>query len=271
MPIFVLRKGAPAQVPAPIVGSLRFFGNNNGNGTTAIDRVTIVADGAQPVNVGGTDFTYDFWLMTAAGNNAGDFLVGANYSWPSGNIVIDRDRFGLGRAYGISLSQGRVTFGVKNGSDAVRTIRGTTDIRTGTWRYIRVQRRFSDGVMWVFIDGTLEAQATGPTGTLSCPDDDVPNSQLCLGAEKHDADLSGSPSYFGWMSQLRVSNSIRSTGNFTRPSSAHTVDANTVALYNFATGSGNAIVDENGNQSPGVRQVGGANNGPQWSVLNPFS
>jgi hypothetical protein len=266
VPILIRRASVVATV-----GSLRFFGNNNGAGTTAIDRVTIVADGAQPINVGGGDATWDFWLMTASGNSAGDFPVGANYSWTQGNIWYDRDRFGLGRAYGMSLSAGRPTFGVKNGSDSSRTIRCTTDIRDGDWHHIRFCRRFSDGELFGFVDGALEAQATGPTGTISCPDDDAPNSQAVIGAEKHDADLSGSPSFFGWVSQLRVSNSVRSTSGFTRPSSPYTLDANAMALYNFATGSGDDIIDENSNQSPGVRSVGGSNNGPQWSALNPFS
>lgn len=250
--------------------SLRFFGNDNGTGTTGIDRVLITADGSQPVNVGATDFAYDGWLRTASGNNAGDFLVGANYSWPSGNIFIDRDRFGLVRSYGISLSQGRITFGVRSPSNSIFTIRGTTDVRTGNWLHYRVQRRFSDGQLSIYVNGTQDASGSGPTGDMSCPAGDSPDDALCLGAEKFDADLTGSPSYFGWLGELLVER-VYVTSNFTPPTQPRTVNGNTAALYRWATQTGTAAADENGNQSPGTLFQGGANNGPQWSALTPYA
>jgi hypothetical protein len=263
----ILRSSVVAQQVS--IGALRFRGNDDGTGTTAIDRLIIVADGAQPINVGAGDYAVDFWINADAENAAGDFLVGANYSWPSGNVLIDRDRFGLGRAWGVSLSQGRITYGVKNVSNSSRTIRGTTDVR-GNDTHVRIQRRFSDGEMWIFVNGTIEAQATGPTGDISCPDTDSPDNQFCVGAEKFDADLENSPSFYGLAYGDFLVESLIRTSNFTPPSAPRSVNGNTFALYYFDEGSGINVSDENGNQSPGTLSVGGSPASPTWEAASPY-
>jgi hypothetical protein len=260
--------------------SLRYFGNGTGD----IDRVKIRVDvpGAsdeppRPADVGRTNFTIEFWIRTTAGNTAGAVTCGPNIDWIYGNIVVDRDRYGQGRKFGLSLAGGSVVFGVTNGAGSSRTICGSTDLRDGEWHHVAVQRRRSDGRLWLWVDGRLEARRDGPGGDLSYPDDGVPGDQcggpctwsdpfLVIGAEKHDAG-SAYPSYHGWLDELRLSTTLRYLGSFS-PRARFRVDPDTAALYHFDEGQGTTIHDA-ANGADGVRRVGGDPRGPRWSAASP--
>jgi len=264
--------------------SLRYFGN----GVNDIDRVKIRVDDPQnsnpgpPADIGVTDFTIEFWLKATADNTAGAISCGANGNWISGNIVLDRDRFNQGSSYGVSLGAGRLAFSTENAASDVRTICGTTDLRDGSWHHVAFQRRRSDGFLWLYVDGTLEASSDGPNGDISYPDNGVPGdfcSGSCdfsdpfivIGAEKHDAGASY-PSFFGWVDEVRLSDVLRYSGNFTPPQQAFVADADTAALYHFDEGNGNFIGDSaTGSLSPGERRFGGTPAGPVWDADTPFS
>ncbi len=265
--------------------SLRF----HGNGVNDIDRVKIriddpaTADPGPPADIGATDFTLEFWMKASASENtAGAVTCGGNINWIFGNIVFDRDRFNQDRKFGLSIAGGKLVFGVSGDGTGDRTICGTSNVLNEQWHHIAVQRRRSDGWMWLYIDGVLEAEAGGPDGDISYPDDGVPgnfcggpctNSDpfLVIGAEKHDAG-SAFPSYSGWIDEVRLSNALRYTSNFSRPSQPFTPDASTVALYHFDEGSGDAINDSSGvtgGPSNGTRRFGGSPDGPEWSTDTP--
>lgn len=266
---------------------MRFFGN----GVNDIDRVKIQVDDptnnnpGPPVDVGATDFTLEFWMRAnASENTAGAVSCGANVSWINGNIVFDRDRFNQDRKFGLSIAGGRFVFGVSGQGTGDFTICGTTNVLDGQWHHVAVERRRSDGRMWLFVDGNLEAQGDGPDGDVSYPDDGVPGNfcggpctnsdpYLVIGAEKHDVSPAF-PSYSGWVDEVRVSNVLRYTNNFIRSSRPFTTDANTVALYHLDEGAGDVIRDSSGavgGPSTGVRRFGGSPSGPTWSTATPFS
>ena len=279
----------PANVTVTVVSppitnyALRFFGN----GVNDIDRVKIRIDDpatvepGPPVDVGATDFTIEFWMRaTAAENGSGAVSCGNNLNWIFGNIIIDRDRFFQDRKYGISVAGGQIVFGVSGDGTGNLTICGTSRVDDGVWHHIAVTRERSSGALQLFVDGVREANvATGPGGDISYPDDGVPNSAcnglpctnsdpfVVIAAEKHDDDPSLFPSFSGFFDELRYSNVIRYTGNFTRPSGRFAPDANTVGLYHFDEGTGDVIGDTSGaagGPSDGVRRLGGNPAGPQW-------
>lgn len=274
--VFVTAAGAEAS-------SLRFFGN----GDNDIDRVKIRVDDptnnlpGPPADIGASDFTIELWLKATTENSAGALSCGFNYSWINGNVVVDRDRFNQGRTFGISLGAGRVAFAVQNASNESRTLCGTTDLRDGAWHHVAVQRRRTDGFMWVFVDGTLEASGDGPDGDVSYPDNGVPTNDcsgpctgsdpfIVIGAEKHDA-APQYPSFFGWVDEARLSDSLRYSASFTPSQQAFVADANTAALYHFDEGSGDIVGDSSfSGQSPGQRKFGGTPAGPVWSADTPF-
>lgn len=257
--------------------SLRFFGT----GLDDKDRVKIAIDAPhRPVDVG-DDLTIEFWMKANLADNGGTVDCSSTSGgdrWITGNTIFDRDIFGAGDFgdYGISLSQGRIVFGVEAGTGSI-TLCGTTNAANGVWRHIAVTRQRSTGQMQIFVDGVRQAIGNGGTGDVSYRDGRVtsyPNSDpfLVIGAEKHDAG-SAYPSYSGFIDEVRVSRIVRYTANFMRPGSPFNPDSNTVGLYHLNEGTGTLIGDSSfvpGGPSNGVRNVGGPNSGPAWSTDTPF-
>lgn len=254
-----------SQILAAASGTaLRFYGNGRGD----IDRVKIPVDPNNKIDVGAADFTIEWWMKASSQDNRATTACNSgNDSWINGNVIIDRDIYFDGDFgdYGVSIMNGRLAFGVNNGSTGV-TICGQTAVTDGAWHHVAVSRRRSDGFLWLFVDGRLEASVNGPDGDLSYRNSrgtNFPNSDpfLVLGAEKHDAG-SAYPSYSGHMDELRISNNVRYASAFTRPNSLFTVDTNTLALYRFDEGSGTTITDSATSPVNGVMRVGGTPTGP---------
>lgn len=254
--------------------SLRFYGH--GVAAPDLDRVKIPLQTNRPVDVGGS-FTVEFWMKAATSNNLGTVTSG-NDGWITGNIILDRDVYGDGDYgdWGISLGNGRLAFGVNNGTSG-QTIVGTNLVANQQWRHVAFTRNGTNGQLRIFVDGVLDAQGAGPTGDLSYRDGRAtswPNSDpfLVLGAEKHDAGAEY-PSYNGWLDELRISTGLRYTTNFARPTAPFTPDAQTGALYHFDEGTGDVIGDAApGGLSPGERRFGGGGQpGPEWSTDTPFA
>lgn len=294
----------PTLIPSASGYSLRFYGA----GRQDADRVKIRLDPPVPADIGAADFTLEFWLKAAVDSNrAGPVECGANNHWIQGNTVIDRDRFNQDRKFGLSLAVGRVVFGVSGDGAGDLTVCGQTDLRDGGWHHIAVQRRRSDGYLWVFVDGRLEAEADGPDGDISYPDgappgrpgepwcrgpgggwggDCVNDPYLVIGAEKHDVDQDGGtllapryPAFTGWVDELRLSNVLRYSADFGVPGGPFEADASTVALYHFDEGPAGTctITVADAASAPGgpsngeCRSGGPEMPGPEFSPDNPFS
>lgn len=234
--------------------------------------------------MGATDFTLEIWLRCLPGSNpAPQYPCGQDVNWIYGNIILDRDRYNQDRKFGVSLVGGRPIFGMSGNGSGDRTICASTDLRDGAWHHLAVQRRRSDGHLWIFVDGILEADADGPDGDVSYPDDGLPGDYcggpcvdsdpfLVLAAEKHDAG-SAYPSFDGWLDELRVSTTLRYGGPFVPPAAPFTPDVATAALYHLDEGAGNSVNDDSGapgGPSPGERRYGGSPAGPEWSTDTPF-
>lgn len=239
--------GFPILVPAPAAAvtatSLRFGGG--GVATPGADRVLIPVNPTNAADVGAASFTIELWMAaTAADNPSGDVgCDGANYSWITGHILLDRDRFpGVGsdgRDFGVSLTTtGRVAFGVENASNAAwTTCTSGVNVLDGAWHHVAVQRSTA-GLMQIWVDGVKRAERTnGPSGDISYPDGAPTNRPgsdpyLVVGAEKHDAGAEF-PSYRGRVDELRLSTGLRYGATFTRPSAPFSPDASTAVLYHF--------------------------------------
>ena len=264
----------PGNVAAQQGYSLRLYGT----GARDVDRVKIPLDAPhRSVDVGATDFTVEFWMRALPGANASGPCVAGPDTWISGNIMFDRDIFGTGDYgdYGISLYGGRIAFGVAT-STASRTICGATNVADGQWHHIAVTRRSSDGQLSIFVDGVLDGQAPGPVGDISYRDGRVAQwpsePYLVIGAEKHDYDRVAYPSFNGWIDEVRISNTLRYTAPFARPTQPFTPDALTVALYHFDEGAGLIVNDTSGavdGPVNGTLFVDPLSGGPAWSTETP--
>ncbi len=263
--------------------SLRYYGN----GANDIDRVKIYIDDTltslpgPPADMGATDFTIELWIKgILSENTSGSVSCGTNINWIYGNIIFDRDRYLQDRKFGLSVANGNLIWGISGNGTGDYTICGTSNVLDNQWHNIALQRRISDGYMWMFVDGILEAQADGPNGDISYPDNGVPGNYcsgpcnnsdpfIVLGAEKHDA---GSlyPSFSGKIDELRISTALRYATTFIPSTAAFMTDSSTAALYHFNEGNGNFISDAVG-QSNGFRNYGGTPAGPDWTTDSPFS
>lgn len=261
--------------------SLRFYGH----GVNDIDRVKIPIDPQVPVDVGETDFTIEWWMKANLNDNQGSVSCDQNDGWITGNIIFDRDIWGPGDYgdYGISLNNGKVAFGVSYQSVG-NTACGEVIVADGEWHHVVVTRRYSDGQLCVYVDGTQDECAPGLVGAnrnvsyrdereLTMPNDPF----LVIGAEKHDAG-NEYPSYNGYIDEIRISDVIRYTGDYAVPPE-FTPDDNTLGLYHLDEGPAGAcvgtVLDSSGSEggpSNGYCQFGGeAPAGPIYSNDSPFS
>ena len=263
--------------------SIRFYGH----GFDDSDRIKIpLTSGVTslPNNVA-FDFTIEFWMKATPGSNVigNGATTGNDDYWTLGHIIVDRDIFGAGNFgdYGISLSAGRIAFGVNNGSVSY-TLVGTGDLRDGMWHHVAVTRSNATGLLTIYVDGSSHASGTGPTGnisynptrslTISCGNGSSPCTNepfIVLGAEKHDYAPTNYPSFDGWIDELRISNSIRYTSSFSIPNAEFSTDPQTVALFHFNEGSGFVVNDDAGSANGTLIPHPNSEN-IAWSSDSPF-
>jgi hypothetical protein len=279
--------------------SLEFFGLSSADEGDYVGRVRIPLDDPEidddpgpAVDVGAGDFTIEFWMRTTEpGPSIGSC---SSNNWISARIIIDRDRYEQARAYGIAITDGVIAFGVDS-NEGSETVCGDTDVADDEWHHVAVQRRYSDGRLYIFVDGGLDAEEDGPGGDISYPDNGYPNdrcvingmsSQPCLesdpyiviGAEKHDVDVDSYPPFIGRIDEIRFSDTLRYATGYTVPTSGFAVDGSTVALYPLEEGTagsscltGNQIFDTAGGDDGHCRFGGNSSGGPRWSADTPFS
>ncbi len=270
--------------PAPAGrGSIEFFGNGGLYG----DRVLIELDDpattepGPPIDVGGTDFTIELWIRPdPAANDNPAIACGGTNDWVTSNIIVDRDRHSQAPSFGIGIAGGVIVWAVQGEAGDPWSMCGTTDVLDGDWHHIAVQRRRSDGYLWLFVDGQLDADVDGPDGDVSYPDDGQPmdvcpggacdysDPFLAIGAEKHGYE---GISYTGLVDELRLSSTLRHDGGgYEPPSTPYVADDATVGLFHFDDGSGSVASDASPNGSDGTLVLGGDPEGPVWSQADPW-
>ena len=192
--------------------SLRFYGTGAGG----IDRVKIRIDGPpKPADVGASDFTLEWWMRPLPGENASDAVAcDTNDGWITGNIIFDRDVFGDGDHgdFGVSLTGGRIAFGVSAGG-AGNTICGATVVADGAWHHVAVTRQKSTASCAIYVDGVLDAEGAGNVGSNAdvCYRDGradlLPGLRSVPGDRRREARRRwlDYPSYHGWIDEVRLS------------------------------------------------------------------
>jgi Concanavalin A-like lectin/glucanases superfamily len=132
------------------------------------------------------DFTIEFWMKTdQTGGNPAD-------AWYLGKGLVDGERPGVVEDFGISMTGGKLAFGVYS-----PTIHSISNINTGIWVHVAVTRHRASGAMQLFINGVLEATGTSSTNALTAP------SNLHLGKI-----LAGTNYYQGQLDEIRLWNRV---------------------------------------------------------------
>lgn len=277
----LVRVGDPGPSGANL--ALSFGGTGSGD----VDRVKIPLDDpggtrtSFAADIGATDTTIELWLRADPGANRAEPAGCGDTTWIYGNIVLDRDRYALGRSFGLSLLGGVPVFGIVGAEGTGQaTVCGVSRVDDGRWHHVAVTREQATGALALFVDGAREGGvASGPAGDVSYPDGALPlpecpgglpctisDPYLVIGAEKHDVGPEF-PAFRGQVDELRLSTTVRYPAPFTPPTSRFGPDGHTAALYHFDEGEGPIVTDSaSGPGAPvhGIVRRGGRPAGPGW-------
>jgi hypothetical protein len=277
-----------ATIGPPIENfALRFYGNQLGS----VDQLRLRVDDpattapGPPVDVGATDFTIEWWMQAGAPSSGDAVACGAGSGWLDGVGLLDRDRVGQDRKYGVSLARGALVFGVAGDGTGAYTLCGSRLVTDGAWHHVAVARRRGDGYLWLWVDGELDASGPGPAGDISYPDAGVPadlcgrsGRESCAGSDPFLIIGAGKrpggqprPSYAGSLDEVRFSTALRYQSTF-RPAARFSSDAHTAAYFNFDdagwTGPCSSAVTDGaqalGGPSSAQCLYGGSPRGPAW-------
>lgn len=254
--------------------AIRFYGTGVGP-PGGQDRIKIRIDTpGNPLNIG-DDFTIEFWMRCRAADNNGVVYSTFNGDgWITGNVIVDRDIYFDGDYGDFGISIGAVgsarvlAFGAAR-TNIGRTIVGTNNVGDDAWHHVAVTRVSTSGLMRIYVDGRLDAEAIGPTGNISYRvgrATSFTNSDpfLVLAAEKHDAGPAY-PSYNGFLDEFRVWTQALTQAQISNVY-RNVIATNTpglVAYYRFEEGSGTNLFDSAGQSPVGLLIAGVTNNG-QW-------
>jgi hypothetical protein len=111
-----------------------------------------------PRLIGSTNFSIAFWIQTTT--------TGGTPQWYNGKGIVDGEVGGATGDFGVSLVGTKIGFGVGNPDTTLQSVRA---INNGAWRQVVVTRDSGNGAMRIYIDGTLDASMTGPTGPKTAP------------------------------------------------------------------------------------------------------
>jgi len=111
-----------------------------------------------PRVIGSTNFSIALWIQT--------MTTGGTPQWYNGKGIVDGEVGGATGDFGVSLVGTKIGFGVGNPDTTLQSVRA---INTGAWRQVVVTRHSGTGAMRIYIDGTLDASMTGPTGPKTAP------------------------------------------------------------------------------------------------------
>lgn len=147
-------------------------------------------------------------------------------------------------AFTVSDPSNHPLFGMQVGGGAVQTVSATSSIPTNTWVHLAVTVDDPTDVATIYINGVNSGSTGGFTYHLS--DLGVTTNNYFGRSQFPD------PYFYGGIDELRISNNVRYTGNFTTTNLQFASDANTVALYHFNEGSGQTTADASGNGFNGI-------------------
>lgn len=256
-------------IPSTTVGSLSFSG---GPSTSSSPTVWIPKTALNPGG-SGTSFTVEGWITALLGSgsvNTQDIGIaagntGASYvgSATEGSILIDADHVAEGSCWIAGLTLGRLYFGRTN-AGGNRTMVGTTDLRGIGRRHFAIEYTADTGYCGIYVNGTRELTSTGVAGSVAwdLTGGSTTDQRIYLCKEKLDATFGAGCT----LSELRFSAVLRyNASTYTVPTAAFVDDANTLALYHMAEGSGTSMGDSSGNGATGTLV-----NSPTWSTADPF-
>ena len=241
-----------------------------------VDRVKIPVDDpadanpGPPADVGAGDFTIEFWMRAAAADNTTPGVsCGANAAWVDGNVVVDRDRAGADRKFGVSIA---------GGSRRLRRQRRRHGRPHDLQRAQRARRPVAPRRRRAAALGRLDValrrrrprgrRPTAPTATSPIRTTRPRRIRTIRSSSSAPRSTTRAPPTTDSSTRSASPSALRYTSVFTRPKSPFTTDADTAALYHLDEGAGLVVGDSSGasgGPSDGTLVIGGSPAGPEWT------
>jgi hypothetical protein len=177
--------------------------------------------------------TIEAWVRPAVNNANGVLVVQAD------------DNVG----WSLELNNGRLTLWLST-NQGWPSVQHNTVLQAGQWYHVAAT--YNSGVAQTFVNGV--ASATANVGTLT------QGPSLNLGG------LAGYSFFNGALDEIRISNVVRYTANFTVPTAPFSPDANTRGLWRFDEGSGQTAADSSASGNTATLGANGSadNADPTW-------
>ncbi len=217
----------PGEVPGRLVAEYKLEGNGRDNSGHELHGVTTGGisytagrvDG-QAATFNGTngsveipasvevDFTIACWVKTTA--------TAGGAQWFNGMGLVDGEVGGANADFGLALVGTKAAFGLGNPDT---TITSSVSINDGAWHHLTATLATGTGAMKLYVDGVLQASATGPIGARTAP------AKLRLGS------IGGAFGFLnGSLDEVRLYNTILGASEIARLA---TVGNTLVASYSF--------------------------------------
>jgi hypothetical protein len=178
--------------------------------------------------------TVEAWVRPAANNADGLLVVGA-------------DAF---NGWSLELNEGRLTFWLSSNQGWFFNQNGS-GLQAGQWYHVAAS--YSNGSARTFVNG-VSSTATSVSTLSQGP-------SLSMGG------FSGYAFFAGDMDEIRISNVVRYSSDFSRPTTAFVPDANTLGLWHFDEGRGQTAADTSasGNHATLGTTAGNDSADPTWT------
>ncbi len=161
-------------------------------------------------------------------------------------------------AIGVTSGQNYLSYQLRTSASATTYANtGSTYLVPNTWNHFSLTYDSSTGVAQGFVNGRLDFTRTALTGTL------VASGNQYIGYNRTGG-ITGSA--YGFMDEVRISNTVRYTSNFAPQTNSFETDGNTLGLYHLDEGNGQTAADASGGGRDGVFGSGAGvdGNDPLW-------
>ncbi len=194
------------------------------NGTS--DYIAVNANQTLAGGITSSGLTVEAWVRVPSSAGGGEKIIA---SWDRSDywrFSIDGNR--------------RINFDTYGSGQGINDMVGSAQLTTDTWHHVAVVYEPSSGQKRIYIDGTLDATSEPfPDGTL-LGNGSTRFGFIGVGSEASSFNGTiGPASYWnGDIDEVRISNAVRYTSNFSKPTGDFTPDASTAVLYHFSENGG---------------------------------
>ena len=230
-------------------------GQADSNSATATIQVTAPTTPSSSLSFGGNDYV-TFGDLDLTSSFTLEFWMKANSKTGWASVLMKNSDYGLEFD-----PQGRLSTSIYNGGTWGGYIY-YPGITTGQWHHIAMVWDEVGNDLFLYVDGVMVGS------DLNRGNHQSNNNPLRIGAW-----TTGSEYFNGLIDEVRISNFIRYTSNFTPPPTLLEADTGTVALWHLDEGSGQTVTDNSGHGWNGVLGSSTAvqSSDPAWSTDSPIN